>query len=225
MTDASLDELGPVDYVVVEFPAGASNFTGEMAAELLALVDAGTIRVIDALILTKDDDGTIDATELSDIAELGELQVLETELAELLAADDVAHLAAAMDPGTTAGVLIWENLWAAPFASAARRSGGQLIANGRIPDPGDHRLDRGRPSSDNRRRLKMPVRPARVGRVGVIGAPVAKTAVVAAAVKPGPSPVAKTAVVAAAVTPGRGAPVAKTAVVAAAVTPGRRRRI
>ena len=133
MTTASLDELGPVDYVVVEFPAGASNFTGEMATELLALVDAGTIRLIDALILTKDDDGTVDAAELSDVAELGELQRLETELAELLAADDVAHLAAAMDPGTTAGVLIWENLWAAPFAAAARRSGGQLIANGRIP--------------------------------------------------------------------------------------------
>jgi hypothetical protein len=133
MTDVSLDELGPVDYIVVEFPAGASSFTGEMAKELLGLVDAGTIRVIDALIVTKDDDGTVEATELSDVAELGELQALETELAELLAADDVAHLAAAMDPGTTAGVLIWENLWAAPFAAAARRSGGQLIANGRIP--------------------------------------------------------------------------------------------
>jgi hypothetical protein len=133
MTDPSLNELGPVDYVVVEFPAGASNFTGEMTAELLALVDSGTIRVIDVLILTKNEDGSVDAMELSDIAELGALQVIETELAELLAADDVEHLAAAMDPGTTAGVLIWENLWAAPFASAARRSGGQLIANGRIP--------------------------------------------------------------------------------------------
>lgn len=133
MTEVSLDELGPVDYVVVEFPAGATNFTGEMAAELLALVDAGTIRVIDVMILTKAEDGTIDAMELSDVAELGELQVIETQLAELLAADDVVHLAAAMDPGTTAGVLIWENLWAAPFAAAARRSGGQLIANGRIP--------------------------------------------------------------------------------------------
>ena len=112
MTEVSLDDLGPVDYVVVEFPAGASNFTGEMAKELLALVDAGTIRVIDALIL-KDDDGSIDAMELSDVGELGELVALEAQLAELLAADDVAHLAAAMDPGTTAGVLIWENLWAA----------------------------------------------------------------------------------------------------------------
>jgi Family of unknown function (DUF6325) len=133
MSERSLDELGPIDYVVVEFPAGASSFTGEMAAELVALVDAGTIRLIDVLILTKSEDGSVDALELSDVADLGPLQVLETELAELLAADDVEHLAAAMEPGSTAGVLIWENLWAAPFASAARRSGGQLIADGRIP--------------------------------------------------------------------------------------------
>ena len=128
-----LDSLGPVDYVIVEFPPGKSSFTGEMAEELIALVDAGTIRVIDALILTKNEDGTVDAMELSDIEELGPLQAIETQLAELLAADDVENLAAAMDPGSTAGVLIWENLWAAPFASAARRSGGQLIATGRIP--------------------------------------------------------------------------------------------
>jgi Family of unknown function (DUF6325) len=132
-TSKPLDELGPVDYLIVEFPAGASNFSGEMAKELVALVDAGTIRVIDILILIKDEDGSIEAMELSDIEELGELQVLEKELAELLAADDVVHLAAAMDPGSVAGVLIYENVWAAPFAAAARRSGGQLIANGRIP--------------------------------------------------------------------------------------------
>src|SRR6478735_5199198 len=119
-TETSLDELGPVDYVVVEFPAGAQNFTGEMVEELLALVEAGTIRVIDVLILTKNEDGSVDAAELSDIPELG----------ELLAADDVENLAAAMDPGSVAGVLIYENLWAAPFASAARRAGGQLIADG-----------------------------------------------------------------------------------------------
>jgi uncharacterized protein DUF6325 len=128
-----LDELGPVDYVIIEFPAGHSRFTGEMEKELLALVHAGTIRVIDILVLAKDDDGSVEALELSDLEELGELQVLEAELAELLAADDVIHLAAAMDPGSVAGVLIYENLWAAPFAAAARRSGGQLIANGRIP--------------------------------------------------------------------------------------------
>jgi hypothetical protein len=133
MEETSLDTLGPVDYVVVEFPAGASSFTGEMAKELVALVEAGTIRVIDALILVKDEDGSVDAMELSDVADLGPLREVEAQLAELLAADDVDHLAAAMEPGSTAGVLIWENLWAAPFASAARRSGGQLIADGRIP--------------------------------------------------------------------------------------------
>jgi len=133
MTSTTLDELGTIDYVVVEFPAGKSNFTGEMAEELLALVDSGTIRIVDVLILTKNADGSIDASELSDVAELGELAAVEAQLAELLAAEDVAHLAAAMEPGSTAGVLIWENLWSTPFAAAVRRSGGQLISNGRIP--------------------------------------------------------------------------------------------
>jgi hypothetical protein len=133
MTDEALDELGPVDYVIVEFPANTANFTGEIAQELLALVDKGTIRIIDLIILVKNDDGTIDATELEDIEDLGELRTLEAELAELLADEDVVNLAAAMDPGSTAGVIVYENLWAAPFASAARRAGGQLIANGRIP--------------------------------------------------------------------------------------------
>src|SRR5256885_3683815 len=130
MMDRSLDELGPVDYLVVEFPAGASNFTGEMAKELLALVDAGTIRVIDVLILTKNEDGSVESMELSDIGELGELEAVEAQLADLLAEEDVERLAAAMEPGSTAGVLIWEHLWAAPFASAARRSGGRPIAHG-----------------------------------------------------------------------------------------------
>ena len=128
-----LDELGPVDYLVVEFPAGATNFTGEMAKELLALVDSGTIRVIDILILTKDEDGTSRRWSSPMSASSESYRPLEAQLAELLAEDDVVQLAAAMEPGSTAGVLIWENLWAAPFASAARRSGGQLIANGRIP--------------------------------------------------------------------------------------------
>jgi hypothetical protein len=131
--ETDLDSLGPVDYIVVEFPVGASNFTGEMTEELVRLVNAGTIRLIDVLILVKDEDGSVEAMELSDLDDLGELQALEAKLAELLAEEDVVHLAAAMEPGSTAGVLIWENLWAAPFASAARRSGGQLIANGRIP--------------------------------------------------------------------------------------------
>jgi len=133
MTEVSLDTLGPIDYIVVEFPAGEANFTGEMIEELLKLVESGTIRVVDVLILLKDDDGTVDAMELSDVDDLGDLRAIEAELAELLAEEDVEHLAAAMEPGSVAGVLIWENLWAAPFASAARRSGGQLIADGRIP--------------------------------------------------------------------------------------------
>jgi hypothetical protein len=133
MTNTPLDELGPVDFLIVEFPAEAANFTGEMAEELIKLVEAGTIRNIDIRILVKNEDGDIEAMELADLDELGPLQMLEAQLAELLAEEDVAHLAAAMDPGSVAGVLIYENIWAAPFASAARRSGGQLIANGRIP--------------------------------------------------------------------------------------------
>jgi hypothetical protein len=133
MTEQALDELGPVDYLVVEFPAGQANFTGEIAEELVRLVEAGTIRLIDAIVLTKEADGSVDAAELSDLADLGPLVALESELAELLAADDVAHLANAMEPGSVAGVLVYENLWAAPFAAAARRAGGQLIASGRIP--------------------------------------------------------------------------------------------
>lgn len=132
-TNTDLDSLGPIDFVVVEFPANESNFTGEMVEELLKLVEAGLIRVVDILILVKDADGVVDALELSDVDNLGPLEVLEAELAELLAEDDVVKIAEAMDPGSTAGVLIWENLWAAPFASAVRHSGGQLIADGRIP--------------------------------------------------------------------------------------------
>ncbi|MCU0260615.1 MAG: DUF6325 family protein [Ilumatobacteraceae bacterium] len=128
-----LDELGPVDYLIVEFPAGAANFTGEMAAELAALADAGTIRILDLLVLHKDDDGEIEAFEIDDLDAVSEIVHLEAEVAEILAAEDVAHLAAAMENGTTAGVIVWENRWAAPFASAARRAGGQLIATGRIP--------------------------------------------------------------------------------------------
>ena len=133
MTDRSLDELGPVDFLIVEFPVGAQSFTGEGAAELIKLHDAGIIRIMDILILQKATDGTVEAMELSDLPELGELQRIEAELAQTLAEEDVAHLAAAMDPGSVAGVLVYENLWAAPFASAMRRAGGQLIANGRIP--------------------------------------------------------------------------------------------
>jgi hypothetical protein len=133
MSASEIDELGPVDYLVVEFPAGKSNFSGEMASELASLAESGTIRVLDLLILHKADDGTVEAFEVDDLDEADELRALETGIAEILAADDVVHLAEAMENGSTAGVLVWENSWAAPFASAARRAGGQLIASGRIP--------------------------------------------------------------------------------------------
>ena len=133
MADSDVDKLGPVDFLVIEFPADRANFTGEIAQELVKLVDAGTIRVIDMVILSKDDDGSVEAMELSDLGDLGDLVQLEAQLAELLAAEDVDRLAAAMEPGSVAGVLVYENLWAAPFAAAARHAGGQLIASGRIP--------------------------------------------------------------------------------------------
>ena len=131
--NTGIDELGPVDYLVVEFPPGAQNFNGEMAAELVRLSDAGTIRVLDLLIVQKAADGSVDAYEIDETDAVDEIRTLETHVSEILAADDVLNLAAAMEPGSVAGVLVWENTWAAPFASAARRAGGQLIATGRIP--------------------------------------------------------------------------------------------
>jgi hypothetical protein len=132
MTD-TIDELGPVDWIVVEFPG--SKFNGEIAPALQDLVQRGTIRVLDLLMLKKDEDGGLEAFELSDVdpGELGELRAYENKLAMLLSEDDVTAVAAAVEPGSSAAVLVWENLWAAPFASAVRRSGGQLVASGRIP--------------------------------------------------------------------------------------------
>jgi len=133
MTERSLDELGPVDYLVVEFPAGQQNFTGEAAEELLRLHDAGVVRVMDLIIIAKGEDGTIMAQELGDLEDMGELGRLETELAETLAEADVLHFGGVMAPGSVGAVLVYENLWAAPFGSAVRHAGGQLLANGRIP--------------------------------------------------------------------------------------------
>ena len=130
-----MDDLGPIDYLVVEFPAGKADFSGAMAAELKALVEAGTIRVLDLLIITKAADGEIDAFELHEFDDdgVGALRELGAELAELLSEEDVDHIAAALEPGTVAAALVWENTWAAPFATSVRRSGGQLVASGRIP--------------------------------------------------------------------------------------------
>ena len=128
-----VDELGPVDYIVVEFPG--SKFNGEIAPALKDLVDRGVIRVLDIVILQKDDNGKLEVAELSDLdeSEVGSIRAYETELAMLLSEDDVLAVAEAIEPGTTAAVLVWENKWAVPFATAVRHSGGQLVASGRIP--------------------------------------------------------------------------------------------
>jgi Family of unknown function (DUF6325) len=128
-----VDELGPVDWIVVEFPG--SKFNGQIAPALLDLVERDLIRVLDLLVLKKDDGGSLEAFELSDLdqGEVGDLRTYEAELAMLLSEEDVTSLGAAIEPGSSAAVLVWENTWAAPFASAVRRAGGQLVASGRIP--------------------------------------------------------------------------------------------
>jgi hypothetical protein len=129
----TIDELGPVDYLVVEFPG--SKFNGEIAPALLDLVDRGIVRVLDLIMIVKEADGSLDAIELADLddSEVGQLRRLETHIAELLSEEDVVSLAAAIEPGSTAALLVYENKWAAPFATAVRHAGGQLVANGRIP--------------------------------------------------------------------------------------------
>jgi len=129
----SRDELGPVDWIVVEFPG--SRFKGEIAPALGELVENGIVRVLDLLLIRKEEDGSLDFFELSDLdeSEIGSLRSYETALATLLSEEDVQSVAAAVEPGSTAALLVWENSWAAPFASAVRRAGGQLAASGRIP--------------------------------------------------------------------------------------------
>lgn len=128
-----VDALGPVDWIVVEFPG--SRFSGEIAPILADLVERDLVRVLDLVVLKKDADGMLEAFELSDLdeSEIGGLRDHETELAMLLSEEDVQKLATAIEPGSSAAVLVWENKWAAPFGSAVRRAGGQLVASGRIP--------------------------------------------------------------------------------------------
>ena len=129
----NLDELGPVDWIVVEFPG--TKLTGTIAPILKGYVDQGLIRILDLLFLKKDEDGGIEAFEATDPddTELGELRELEAEMAMILSEQDVSDLAETIEPGNSAWVLVWENLWAAPFGSAVRHAGGQLVASGRIP--------------------------------------------------------------------------------------------
>jgi hypothetical protein len=135
MTDIAVDELGPVDYLVVGFPADKANFSGEMASELKALINSNTVRVLDLVLLMKGEDGSVEASELRDAddSEVGELRTLERDLAILLAEQDIEEIGATLESGSAAAVLVWENTWAAPFGSAVRRSGGQLVTSGRIP--------------------------------------------------------------------------------------------
>jgi Family of unknown function (DUF6325) len=130
---ADVDELGPVDWIVLEFPG--SRFNGEIAPALRDLVERDLVRVLDLLVLKKDADGSLEAFELSDLdeAEIGDIRSYEAELAMLLSEEDVTSVAAAIEPDSSAAVLVWENRWAAPFGSAVRRAGGQLVASGRIP--------------------------------------------------------------------------------------------
>jgi len=129
----TVDELGPVDWIVVEFPG--SRFKGEIAPALDDLAARGIIRVLDLLLIRKDQDGSLEFFELSDLdeSEIGTLRLYESALAMLLSEEDVEAVAAAVEPGSTAALLVWENSWAAPFASAVRHAGGQLAASGRIP--------------------------------------------------------------------------------------------
>jgi hypothetical protein len=135
MEASELDVLGPVDYLVVEFPADKANFSGEMAAQLRSLVDGGVVRVLDLVILRKEPDGSVEVAELADVDErnVGELLALEADLAMLLAEEDVVEIGKALEPGSIAAVLVYENSWAGPFAASIRRSGGQLVASGRVP--------------------------------------------------------------------------------------------
>lgn len=127
--------LGPVDYVLVEFPGAAPGIPPALAAELASLVENGFIRVLDMLVLVKDADGVVLAYEMDDLAEVVELGGLPDRLADVLADQDAADLAAALEPGTAAAAIVWEHLWVAPFDAAARQSGGQVVASGRIrPD-------------------------------------------------------------------------------------------
>ena len=129
----TIDELGPVDYIVVEFPG--NKFNGEIAPALGDLVDRNIVKVLDLVFVTKDADGAVEGFELGDLDPgiAGEIEKLEIDIAHILSEDDVVKVAEALEPDSSAAVLVWENTWAAPFASAVRRSGGQLVASGRIP--------------------------------------------------------------------------------------------
>lgn len=133
VAETEVAEMGPVDYLVVEFPG--SRMTGEGLPLLLDLVDRGLIRVLDLVFVKKETDGAVTAIEIADLDGDGELDlaVFEGASSGLLDEEDLADAGGVLEPGSSAGVLVYENVWAAPFAAALRRGGGQLVASGRIP--------------------------------------------------------------------------------------------
>ncbi|MQS11048.1 DUF1269 domain-containing protein [Streptomyces kaniharaensis] len=135
MAEDVLAETGPIDYLVVEFPG--NRMTGEGLPLLIDLVDRGVIRILDFAFVRKDTDGTVTGMELADFDGDGllDLAVFEGVGSGLLGADDLGEAAAVLEPGNSAGVLIYENTWAAPFTSALRRAGARVVASGRVPLP------------------------------------------------------------------------------------------
>lgn len=127
-----LEEIGPIDYVLVEWPG--TQPTGEAAPYLVDLVERGIIRVLDLAFIRKDEDGNVTAVDIDEVAgQVTEMKVFQGASSGLLSDEDTAEAGGALEPGTSAALLVYENCWAAPFASAVRRSGGQLVATGRIP--------------------------------------------------------------------------------------------
>ncbi|WP_346774671.1 DUF6325 family protein [Cellulomonas sp. IC4_254] len=131
--ETAIEDMGPVDYLVVEFPE--NRLDGEAFPLLMDLVDRGVVRVLDLAFVAKADDGTVTGIDLQELDATGDFDVtvLEGASSGLLGDDDLAEAAAALAPGAAAGVLVYENAWAAPFATALRRGGGQLVASGRVP--------------------------------------------------------------------------------------------
>lgn len=132
MNGNGTNEMGPIDYIVVEWPGRQPN--GEVAPQLVDLVDRGLIRILDLVFIAKDEGGNVAGLEISELAgEVAELSVFEGASSGLISDEDVDEAGGVLEPGTSAALLVFENAWAAPFVSAVRRSGGQLIASGRIP--------------------------------------------------------------------------------------------
>jgi hypothetical protein len=127
-------ELGPIDYLVVEWPSGKEP-TGEGLAHLVDLTDRGLIRVLDLAFVRKDEDGTVQGLVIADLDQDGSLDLVQFEGASsgILDQEDYDEAGGALEPGASAAILVYENRWAAPFAAAVRRGGAQLVASGRIP--------------------------------------------------------------------------------------------